>query len=317
MKCPNCSRPIPDGSFDCPYCHEPLNRTQRIDLGELRWCSVCGALMAPDAQSCPKCGTPAPVSSVAAVLRANKEAEEKAETKVADLQSAIPPTGPDVMTPTAASDVMPRVRQLVVAACAAVAIVGGAALLITHPWDPDANNISAKTPYDTSNAGNPETVKTLESQDGTSSKDAAASTDPIFDALSSAYEKLGDYAKRLDESEAALKTTGVSGTADERSAGLSTAKALSLEVSNTISSIDQTSDGAGAYSETISNLDKLGNWLRNRCDGLTSAWSASVSSDDPSAESDSILSGISANPTYKKLFDDSYASCKPVSAVSE
>lgn len=319
MICPKCSRPVPDGSFECPYCREPLSSTQRIVLGDLRWCSVCGALMGPDDDACPKCGTPSPVSPVAAALRANKVPDPEPEREVADLQSAIPPTGPDTFTPSSANDAMPRVRQLIVAGLAAIAIVGGAALLITHPWDPDANNTSAKTPYDTSNAGNPEVVKTLESQDKSASADEeeTVSADPIFDSLSGCYEQLKDYADRLDASEASLATTGVSGSADERSSGLSDAKALSIEISNTISTIEQTSDGAGAYTETISNLKTLGNWLRNRCDALTSAWSASSASEDPSSDAASITSGISANPTYKKLFDDNYEAYKPVSATSK
>lgn len=321
MICPNCSSAIADGSFECPHCHEPLSMTQRIDLGELRWCSVCGALLAPDAQECPKCGAPAPTSAVSQALRAKKEAEAEREHEVADLESAIPPTGPDAITPSSANDLMPRVKRLVVAGVAAIAIVGGAALAITHPWNPDANDTSAKVPYDTSNAGNPEAVKTLESQDKSAKEDEAddaeSSGDPIFDTLNTAYEQLGNYAERIDASESSLSTTGVSGTSDERSAGYTDAHALSIEVSNTISTLEQTNDGAGAYTEQISNLKTLGNWLRNRCDALTSAWSASADADDPSSESDSILAKVSGNGSYKQLFDDSYEAYKPAAVSTE
>lgn len=321
MICPNCSRTIADGSFECPHCHEPLSMTQRIDLGELRWCSVCGALLDPSAQECPKCGAPAPTSSVEDALRANKEAESDREREVADLESAIPPTGPDAITPSSANDVMPRLKRLVVAGVAAIAIVGGAALAITHPWDPNANDTSAKTPFDTSNAGNPEAVKTLESQDKSADADQpegeGTSSDPIYDVLSSSYEQLGEFAERIDASESSLSTTGVSGTSDERAAGYSDARTLSIEVSNAISALEQTNDGAGAYTEQIGDLKTLGNWLRNRCDGLTSAWSASAQAEDPSSESGSILAKVSANPSYKQLFDDNYEAYKPVQSTGE
>ncbi len=321
MICPNCSRTIEDGSFECPYCHEPLSMTQRIVLGELRWCSVCGALLAPEALECPKCGAAAPSQAAEAALREKKKAEVRREHEVADLESAIPPTGPDAITPSSANDVMPRLKRLVVAGVAAVAIVGGAALAITHPWNPNANDTSAKTPYDTSNAGNPEAVKTLESQDKSASQDeadgAGESSDPIYDVLIAAYEELGKFAERIDASESSLSTTGVSGSSDERASGYSDAKTLSIEVSNAIIALEQTNDGAGAYTEQINNLKTLGNWLRNRCDGLTSAWSVSSEADDPSSESDSILAKVSANPTYKQLFDDNYESYKPVSSATE
>ncbi len=321
MICPNCSRTIADGSFECPHCHEPLSMTQRIDLGELRWCSVCGALLGPDEQACPKCGSPCPTSAVARELQRRKEAEAVRESEVADLESAIPPTGPDAITPSSANEVMPRIKRLVVAGVAAIAIVGGAALAITHPWDPGATSIGATTPYDTSGAGNPDAIKTLERQDSTrkDEDDASeeASADPVLDSLTDSYEKLGEYAKSVDASEAALETTGVSGSAEERASAYSDAKSLSIGVSNVIITLEQTDSGAGSYSEQISSLTTIGNWLRNRCDGLTAAWALSAESEDPAADSGTILAKVSANSAYKQLFDDNYESCKPVSAASE
>ena len=108
----------------------------------------------------------------------------------------------------------------------------------------------------------------------------------------------------------------MSGTDEERSQGSSDAWAVSIEVSNTISSLGSTSDGAGAYAETISNLKTLGNWLRNRCDALTSAWDMACDSSDPATNKDQILGKISGNSAYKDLFDQNVEGWKPSPATS-
>ncbi len=314
MICPNCHKEVPDGSFECPYCSEALCATQCIDLGELSWCGVCGALVPPGASCCPKCGSPVP-----GARRGRHEAprEERREQEPG-LESAIPPTGPDAVTATSANDMLPRLKQFIVAAVAAIAIVGGTAVAITHPWDPNANDISAKTPMDTSEAGNPDEVSSLDAQDKDerAAQTDAAAEDPIFDSLSSDYQKLVEVEKKVTASEGDLKSKGVSGTAEERSACLLEIKDVSLDVSNTISSISSTSDGAGVYADDKTNLTSLGNWLRNRCDALSAAWELSSSSADPASAQDQILAKISGNGYYKTLFDQNVDAWKPVSRAS-
>ena len=197
---------------------------------------------------------------------------------------------------------MPRVRHLAFAAAAAVLIVGGAALAITHPWDAGRGVTHTTVPYDTSGAGFPGLVESLTAQDKASSS-PDSSADPIYDSLLSDYEQLSDLAERADASEAAL--AAASGSADGEK-GLSDVRSLALDVSNLISAVQATSDGAGAYTETIANLGKLGSWLRNRVDALTSAWQAAAAGKPAEVPSDSA--------TYKKLFDDNYAAWEPVSA---
>lgn len=242
--------------------------------------------------------------------------ERKPDRPAPGLESAIPPTGPDSYTATSAPDVLPRLKQFIVAAGAAILIVGGSALAITHPWDPNANDISAKLPFDTSQAGSPGKIDALDSQDKFGSANKDESQDPIYDSLMSDYESLVSCAERIDASEAALADKGVSGTDEERSQGSSEAWAVSIEVSNTISALGSTSDGAGAYAETISNLKTLGNWLRNRCDALTSAWDLACDSSDPAANKDQILGKISGNSAYKDLFDQNVEGWKPSPATS-
>ena len=317
MICPSCHSEVSDGSFECPNCGEPLCATQKINLDQISWCPVCGALVPAGQATCPKCSSPMPGAHAA---RSAKKPEPEADSEPArpapGLESAIPPTGPDSFTASSAPDVLPRFKQFIVAAGAAVLIVGGTALAITHPWDPNANDISAKLPFDTSRAGSPGKIDSLDSQDKSASANKDESQDPIYDSLMSDYESLVSCAERVDSSEATLADKGVSGTDEERSQGSSDAWAVSIEVSNTISSLGSTSDGAGAYAETISNLKTLGNWLRNRCDALTSAWDMACDSSDPAANKDQILGKISGNSVYKDLFDQNVEGWKPSPATS-
>lgn len=325
MNCPACNRPIPDGSFECPWCGEAVSSTQQINVADVlersSWCPVCGALLSPGDESCPKCGSP--VSTPTPAPEEVPEVEEEPAESAFVLESAIPPTGADADTPSAAPDVMPRMRRLIFAAVVAVVVVGGAALWITHPWDPNANDTRATVPYDTSNAGFPGEVDSLNAQDKSGeddSQDAETSGDPIYDYLATAYENLGTYAASIDASEESLKTTGVSGSSEERSQGLKDLEATSIAVSNVISGLGSLADSNGAYANDISNLKSLGNWLRNRCDALDSSWEVSAASDDPAASKDAILApllatyGSDGQSAYKTLFDENYASWKPALA---
>lgn len=331
MLCPNCARKIPDDARSCPFCGAAAAAAPaRGSGGALRWCPSCGALVPPAAAACPKCGTPVkpvvpgagkhlrprvPEETRAEAPRGAARAEaprgaahaapvEAAEPAGPALESALPPRGAGAQTPAARLDHMPRVRHLAFAAAAAVLIVGGAALAITHPWDAAAGSTHATVPYDTSGAGFPGLVESLTAQDKTSGSGSSdASSDPIYDALLSDYEQLSDLAARADSSEEAL--AAASGTADGES-GLSDARSLAIDVSNLISAIQSTSDGAGAYTETIANLGKLGSWLRNRVDALTAAWQSVASGNPAEVPSDSA--------TYKRLFDDNYAAWEPASA---
>lgn len=315
MICPSCHSEVPDGSFECPYCGEPLCATQKIDLDEISWCPVCGALVPAGKATCPKCSSPMPGARAARSAK-KPDRERNPDLPAPGLESAIPPTGPGSYTASSAPDVLPRLKQFIVAAGAAVLIVGGTALAITHPWDPSANDLSAKFPFDTSQAGSPDKIDILDSQDKSGSENKGGSQDPIYDSLMSDYESLVSCAERIDASEAALADKGVSGTVEERSQGSSDAWAVSIEVSNTISAIGSTSDGAGAYAETIGNLKTLGNWLRNRCDALTSAWEMACDSSDPAGEEEQILEKISGNSGYKDLFDQNVEGWKPSPATS-
>lgn len=316
MICPNCSREVPNGSFECPYCGEPLYATQRINLNELTWCRVCGALVRSGDTACPKCGSPIPGAAQAKKQEEHKEPEVDAEAgEQPGFESAIPPTGPDAVTASSVNDLLPRMKQFVVAAGAAILIVGGTALAITHPWNPTVNDTRATTPYDTSNAGSPGSLDSLSAQDRSQDDGSSGdeSDDPAFDNLSRDYGELKELADAVDDCESKLSTTGLTGSADERSQAYVDARNVSIRVSNLISDLEQCSDGDGLYADDISNLKSLGNWLRNRCDAITACWKASAEAQDPQAEKDQILPG-SQSSSYKSLFDQNYDSWAPQKA---
>ena len=340
MKCPNCGAEVPEGTFECPSCHFQLGLTQKIPVASGTWCPVCGALLADGMTVCPKCGTPlvdaaSPVRSVrdldlpeiddepnvgddgeaspdstSALLKAYEKSQEPR------IESAIP-AEQDPSSAVLRHDRMPRARAFVFAALFAVLVIGGAALYITHPWDPTLYKTATSTPADTSSAGFPGTVTSLTGQDSSSEvSSSSSSTDSVYDSILADYTTLGDLASQLDTCVAAFDKVAYTGDSATRTSASAEATALSLKISNTISDISQLDDGAGAYSGDLSNLVTLGNWLRNRSDALTAAWKLDLSYDDPSSHKDEIEAVAKRNysgssDSFKVQFDENYESWKP------
>lgn len=322
MKCPGCGSRVPDGALTCPRCHRALDVTQRLSLRDATWCPGCGALVAPGVDVCPKCGSSVRSEPEAAPVRPTRDldlpeigntgvmepVDEAGETGVITrIESAIP-TADDASSPTSRVDRMPRTRAFALAALLAVVVVGGAALLITHPWDPSATRISATTPADTSMQGFPGFLESLTGQDGSG---AQQDDDVTAERLQSAWESLGELSSRVDESEAELRERGASGSADERSQGLSDAEDISLEVSNLITETSGIDDGSGPNAEEVQNLVTLGSWLRNRCDALTSAWKLLADASDPEGVAGRAVSTMDGAADYERLFSQNYDAWRP------
>lgn len=322
MICPSCGALVGDGALTCPCCHEPLDVTQKLSLADAKWCPGCGALVPPGADVCPKCGSdvspepgPAPVRRVRDLdipsignTGVIPPVDQEDTNVMARIESAIP--GADgSSTPSAMGERMPRTRSFALAAALAVAVVGGATLYITHPWDPDATSISAKTPADTSMQGFPGVVDSLSGQDD--SGEQLSAVEQVDRNMRGFYERLGELSSRADDSEADLRTTGVSGDSAAREAGLEEARSISIEVSNLIGDMSGTFDDTSPWAEDMSNLSTLGNWLRNRCDALVDAWELSAGSDDPSADSADILAEAAPGRSFASLFAEKYEEWEP------
>ena len=324
MICPSCGARVSDGTLVCPRCHEPLGVTQKISLGDASWCPDCGALVPRGAEACPKCGCDIHARAAAESVRRTREldlpsigdtgvipAEDQDLTNVMTrIESAIPDAD-DASTPSARSDRMPRTRTFVLAALLGIVVVGGAALLITHPWDPDATSISATTPADTSMAGFPGLLEYLTGQDSSSDDETLTAAEQIAQEMDEYYEELGEISELLDESEEDLEVTGVSGDADARAAALEDVEAIAIDLSNLISTMSDTYDDTSSWADEMGDLITLGNWLRNRCDALVDAWELSAESEDPAAASDEILAEAAAGDAYRTLFKQYYESWDP------
>lgn len=307
MICPSCGKSVADDALMCPWCHAPIEMTRKMSLKGAQWCPSCGVLVAPGTRECPKCGTVLPDPSAGGRRQRDLDLPEIGNTGIMDvvhdIESAIPSESSDELGARRA-DRPPRARALVLALILAVLVVGGAVLLITHPWDPQATRISATTPADTSMQGFPGFITSLTGQD--SSSGGQASRVSASEALEDAHESLGELYSRYEESEELLRSEGVGGDMDAEglSDGLDGARAVSLEVSNLIAGLGDYDDGSN--SEQVAGLETLGNWLRNCCDALTDAWSAAASSDDVEADSDAILSELDAARDYAARFEDAY-----------
>lgn len=310
MICPNCGAVVADGALRCPRCRFELGVTQKISLREATWCPSCGALCPPGATSCPKCGSDLSRPVTGRSTRdlklpeiGNTSAMYALTEKDLDnvkIESAIPNAGEGA---GAAQERVVRPRAFAVAALAALLVVGGGILLLTHPWDPNASNISATTPADTSLSGYPGRVESLTGQDDVQ----AGQGQTAADVLKAYHESLGELLARSDELDEALSVEGVSTDAQTRQGKADEMEALALDVSNLISEISSYSGGQ-SYPDATNDLLTLGSWLRNRCDALSRAWERSVSSDDPKADEDAILALASEGDSYRQLFSDAYGS---------
>lgn len=327
MICPNCGSNVPDGSAVCPACRADLGMTVSMPRQEGRWCPNCGALVGEGDEVCPSCGMPqepacgdgARAADGCVPREACGEESPLGEThSIPRIESAIP-SEEELALPSAQMDRLPRLRVLVLAVACALVVVGGGVVLITHPWDPAANDIRAKEDADTSMAGFPGLVKQLQGQDAGSgsASDAIESGDErTLRLLGDVWGQLGELSERLDQSQDELVSGYASSSSDELLAGKARADQLSIDISNLISSLSEIDVTSGTYAEDKQNLTTLGNWLRNRMDAVSAGWAKAVSFQDPSQHADEILSTVSADggspaESFKALFDQGYAQWEP------
>ena len=336
MICPNCGSNIPEGLHKCPACHAELDRPYALPDERGRWCVSCGAAIPEGSDVCPSCGMPVePEDTVMRLWR--RQGAKSPDDTVGDLpsdrdrtnvmpriESAIP-DGDDPTSPVAEHDRMPRTKTLVITIAAAVAVICGAVLVITHPWDPNAFDTSATEEADTSMAGFPGKVDSLQGQDksGSSSTDVVSGDEATFEKLQSYYEQLGELEQKIDDNEDTFDQIAFSGSKSEREKARDEAETISYEVSNLISDIESVDVTSGTYAEDEENLATLGNYLRNRIDVLYEAWERDCLYDDPSSGRSLIMApllndnGDSITDSYKKLFDDNYESWEPTEKSGE
>lgn len=336
MICPNCGSNVPDDSRRCPACHADLTRSVVASRPQGTWCPRCGALVPDGEEACPNCGTPVPGDDAAEEAKdegracvppipqgeddADGPSEAEETHAMPRIESAIPSEGED--DEVGRRDRFPRARVLTVALGAAVVMIVGLALVITHPWNPDALDDRAKTDADTSMAGYPGYVSALQGQDNASdSSDSAIQSgdDASLSKLHDIWKQMGELEAKADASQEDYDKYYLTGTADQRSEGKVSAEQLSYDISNLISSIDDVDVTSGTYADTADNLRTLGNWLRNRIDFLKAGWQKDASYDQPQDHEDelssySTSSGTTLGESYKQNFEDKYSDWEPKQA---
>lgn len=327
MICPFCNTQIPDVSEVCPACRADLSMTRSFAALEGDYCPSCGALVPTGHESCPSCGTPIarrverrePPAWAAELPQIEERPEPSAEetTTIPRIESAISATG-EYREDELAGERKAQPVPMLLVATVALAVVGGAALALSHPWDVSAYDQRATVERDTSQAGFPGVVDRLSGQDSDAGELEVVSGDQVtYEQLLDIYERLGALADRVDENVALFKDVATGADRDARAAGRSEAASIAIDVSNLISELDQVDVSSGTYAETAENLSSLGNWLRNRADTLLAAWDTSLAYDDPSAASGEISAALAVDDNgmgrnaYMSLFHDRYAGWAP------
>lgn len=340
MICPNCSANVPDDSLRCPACRADLGRTVVIPKLEGRWCESCGSLIPDGAETFPNCGFPAPRPSLRGSGRCQQASEAIGDLDETTSQGEANPTGRDdegshsteethaivrieSAIPSAPVPGNPRVdrehalrlRTLAFALIAALVLVGGGVLLITHPWDPNANDPRARAEADTSRAGFPGVVRELRGQDGrvNISTDIQSGDDTTLAKLQNVYIKLGDLKQEVDKNEELYRSTAASGDESVREQGMQAANQLSLDISNLIQSIADIDVTSGTYASDAQNMSTLGNYLRNRMDALARTWKRALRVSSPESHSGEILGYLtdSGQSSWKNQFEQSYPTMSP------
>lgn len=303
-----------------------------------RWCPSCGTGVGWQDEVCPNCGMTLerswgqpqgeepvvePEESLAPAFE--QMVDESADTRaIPRIESAIPAED-DPTSKVAVLEGMPRANRFMLASVASIALVCGLAVAITHPWNPDAYSIKATEEADTSMAGFPGTVESLSGQDngGGTQEESLSGDEATLKQLTEAYEKLGRYATRADESEGRLDEEGLSADADTRAEGKREVEALAIDVSNLIDDVTQVDVTSGVYTEEREHLLTLGSWLRNRVDVLREAWGVVADAGDTPVSRDDIDAvmakdrGEDGQSAYSALFSENYDAWKPQAHEAE
>ena len=313
MNCPTCGKPLPAGARTCPHCHAAVGGEAEEQSGTHMWCRNCGYLIPPGVtDECPHCHMPLserPLTAAEIVDRRISKIEPLDDSmedthSMARIQSAIPPTPDDGYHDESTMERLPRWRVVVVAAVAAVLVVGGTVLAIFRPWDPNAYVTHATEDADTSMEGFPGVVPSLSGQDKKATQDGSpAETVSGADMVLEAYQRLGALSEQADEN-ASLLGTYLGGDASVKDSGYDQAQNVSIEVSNIITQMGQLSGGSTDYADDATKVVTLGNYLRNRMDAMQAAW-----------ENDSQESAQEAE-SWKSQFESKYGERAPAQPAS-
>lgn len=284
MKCPVCGSDIPDGTLTCPYCDSDVSVTRTRMRPLNRWCSVCGALVSDDMEACPTCGSPleptgAPVAGEPDREAVPDEPEDepdpdataRLEAPSAQMDDAIPAPGAG---PTSRVRSQTGMRALVLALVAAVAVMGGTILYITHPWNPGSSKHDKETiEVDTTSAGSPGVVSAIGAQDGEAGTPRLGTpgSRSTFEWESDAYVMIEDVAAQLADNQALLESVGAGEVTSGLDEGADACDSLARQLA-ALSSDLASATPEDAYADDVERLEQLVGWLSSWAASLDDGW---------------------------------------------
>lgn len=243
MICPGCGALVPEDANNCPYCRLPLTNDQGAGADpSARWCMSCGSPIPGGANACPVCGLPVEGAfdeaegarfSVGTVM---PQTEDEADST--GFMSAIPPTPNGSERDETPREKQRRMRLILLAVVASLVVVGGTALYITRPWDPNAYTIHAMEDADTSMEGFPGEVTHLTSQDRTQENERLAVFDEAEQFMDSVDARLQQLASELQESHDKIEAYLSRGYLLDEGADTATVVAISDELAQTCAKLD-------------------------------------------------------------------------------
>ena len=306
MICPNCHSHIKDGLDICPACRKKIDTPVAEEKSKSAFCKQCGARLSDSDITCPSCGMYRDDRDLTpSVTDINvPELDPGATNAIPRIDSAIPDEDLNEEEKKA------PLKPFAVAGILAVVVVTVFTLIIAHPWDPAAFYGRPQEPVDFSQSG-PGKIEALSGQDKKAQTDELLSTSSPYEILSESYDKLIELNDKVDAIQLKFRDYGLSDNQEEIEAAAKETRLVAIEVSNEISKINNLNFTGTAYESQKLQLVKLGNLLRNRVDGYTSAWNASKNSTNRAQDRNKIESYIQKARANQAAFDDLKIQAKP------
>ena len=238
---------------------------------------------------------------------------QKDEEPSPELTSAIPPAPEAGDAGPETEDAPTRLRLVVIAALAALLVVGGTALFITRPWDPDAYRTHAIEDADTSKEGFPGTVTHLEGQDlieGSERRQYLADAEQAIDDFMVLMGEVRITCADLEQPVEEYLSTGV---LPEGTGRLATARNASERVATLRTKVAELDLRGSDYEDRQESILVTGGYLQGRIDTLCTVWEALESQEDPGDAIVAVRSAVSAGSEgrsleeWRSLFENAYA----------
>ncbi len=296
----------------CPACNGKVTDDNTVDDAQV-WCASCGSLVPEGAPDCPVCGLP-----VEGAFDDEADAKASASEDVTDadgptLESALPPSPEENSDEVSTNNAPAHLRLVVVAVIAALLLVGGTALLITRPWDPNAYMTHATEDADTSMEGFPGTVTHLEGQDIIEGKERQAYLEDADKKMGDFILLLGNLSSECAELERPVEKYLESEELEEGSGRLDRVREMGEQLSVATDEIEGLDLRGSEYKASQGQALVTAQYLKGRVDTLCGVWEALESAEEPSSAIVAVKSAVTNGKDgrsleeWRMLSDNAYA----------